>query len=160
MNDWTQFRKACDELETWLRARIEAHGIVFECRTDSPGTMEVLRATRGPLPVPTYAGRPDTIYSGGGCNKCLYQAYHDHFHRVGPECWDFTYPGEYAIAVDHQREARVTGLSDDACRVLWVESWVRVAYHAKWGRFPRNEGLFHWLAFTQGVHYAVDAEGV
>lgn len=161
MNEWTEFRKACEELENWLKDRIAFHGIVFECRTGSPDTIDELRAVPGPLvPVPSYTGRPDTIYSGGGCNKCLYQAYHDHFHKIGHPSWDFTYPGEYAIAVDHQREARETGLSDAARRVLWVESWVRVAYHAKWQRFPRNEGLFHWLAYTRGVHYAIDAEGI
>lgn len=158
MSQWDKFRQACQELEAWLRARIEAHAILFECVTEAPQTFEALKASGPVVPVPKYAGRPDTIYSDGGCNKCLYQAYHDYHHKMG--AWDFGYPGEYDIAIDHQREAAETWLSSDGRLLLWVESWVRVDYHQRWGRFPRNEGLFHWIAFTQGVHAALAAEGI
>lgn len=156
---WGRFRAACAELESWLRARIAHHGIQFVCCPDSPGTIEDLRGAGDPVPVPEYRGRPDTIYSDGGCNKCLYQAYHDWWHQRVPG-WDFTEQGELAAALGHQDEGILTGLGADALDLLWVESWVRVAYYLRWGRFPRNEALFHWICYTRGVQYALEADNV
>lgn len=158
MNEWDRFKAACTELEAWLESRLRFHGIKYECVPESPNTIEELREAGSPIPVPEYRGRPDTIYSEG-CNKCKYQAYHDHFHQLVPD-WDFTQFGEYKIALDHMREAADTGLSDDAQRLLWVESYVRVAYYFKWNRFPRNEGLFHWLCWTKGIHAGLSAADV
>lgn len=160
-HDWDEFRAACLELEAWLRGRIEAHGIRFECCPDAPGTMEALAATglgADVVPVPTYVGRPDTIYSDGGRNKCLYQAYHDWAHRETG--LGFSESDEFALAMQHQWEALATGLGWQAAKLLWVESWVRVRYYLLWGRFFQNEKLSHWICWTQGEDAVMDMEGI
>lgn len=150
------FRGACRELESWLIGRIEFHGIQFRCVPDSPNTFEDLTSAGIPIPVPTYENRTDTIYFG--CNKCLYQAYHDWVHiQTG---WDFSLEGEERAADHHLEEALRTGLSADAIVLLQTESILRVRYYLRWGRFPRNEGLGHWIAFTLGPDAYLDFEGM
>lgn len=150
------FDAAAAELGQWLTDRVAAHGITFETCANAPSTFEELcqRCPDKRVLVPNFAEINKASVYVDPALKCYYQCWHDHQHVTSG--FDFSYEGERKLAKVHDLEAIETGLSENARVLLQAESIGRVRYFFKWGRFPRNERLHHFVFFADGPDAAVN----
>lgn len=156
VNVLNDFDAAASEFGQWVVGRVSAHKLTFAICADAPGSFEDLchRCPAGRVLVPNFAETNKTSVYVDPALKCYYQCWHDHIHVKSGN--DFSYEGERALWAEHVKEAIDTGLSFNGQRLLEAESIGRVRYFFRWGRFPRNERLHHFVYFADGWEAAVN----
>ena len=132
--------QASPALCAFVRSMAPAHVVDMS----GPSNWSELQATlsrdpSAPLPVNPF-GAEGSIYDSVATN-IAFRAWHDSLHLA---LWaDFGSAGEYAVALEHRRLARLAGLPESDVRALWADTWQTFCYAARHnGEFPTNPRAF------------------
>ena len=128
--------QASDELSNFVHAQAPAHRV----DPNGPATWEELQARRHEPVMPVNPQSAEgSIYKDVPTN-IAFRAWHDKLHldlNAG-----FDHEGELRVAQEHQRQAERAGLSEEARRALWADTWETFKHHESTGEFPSKPREF------------------
>lgn len=128
--------QAPQELEDFVRSNAPAHRV----DPNGPASWEELQASRHEPVMPINPqSAENSIYSDTPTN-IAFRAWHDKLHldlNAG-----FDHDGELKVAQEHLRQAQAAGLSEEAQRALWADTWETFKHHEDTGDFPSNPRMF------------------
>lgn len=128
--------RATPTLEKFVKSKAPPHVV----DKNGPATWEELQARghESPLPVNPQSAE-GSIYRNVPTN-IAFRAWHDATHvRLGA---GFDHEGELRVALEHQREAKEAGLSNEDRRALWADTWETFKHHEQTGEFPSKPREF------------------
>ena len=80
-----------------------------------------------------------SIY-GNVKDNIAFRAWHDKLHQDLDAGFD--HEGELRVAQEHLRQAQAAGLSEEAQRALWADTWESFKHHEQTGNFPEEPRKF------------------
>jgi hypothetical protein len=128
--------QAPKELEDFIKKSAPAHRV----DENGPANWEDLKARRNEKVMPINPqGSEGSIYSNTPTN-IAFRAWHDKTHL--DVNGGFDHDGEYRTAVEQLRQAKAAGLSEEAQRALWADTWETFKHHEDNGDFPKDPRQF------------------
>jgi hypothetical protein len=128
--------QAPKELEDFIKKSAPAHRV----DENGPANWEDLKARRNEKVMPINPqGSEGSIYSNTPTN-IAFRAWHDKTHL--DVNGGFDHDGEYRTAVEQLRQAKAAGLSEEAQRALWADTWETFKHHEDHGDFPKDPRQF------------------
>jgi hypothetical protein len=128
--------QAPQELEDFVRSNAPPHRV----DPNGPASWEELQASRNEPVMPINPqSAENSIYSDTPTN-IAFRAWHDKLHldlNAG-----FDHEGELKVAQEHLRQAQAAGLSEEAQRALWADTWETFKHHEDTGAFPSDPRAF------------------
>ena len=128
--------QAPKELEDFIKKSAPAHRV----DPNGPSNWEELQARRNEKVMPINPqGGEGSIYKDVPTNMA-FRAWHDKTHL--DVNGGFDHDGELATAKEQLRQAKAAGLSDEAQRALWADTWETFKHHEDNGEFPKSPRQF------------------
>jgi hypothetical protein len=128
--------QAPKELENFVRKSAPVHHV----DPKGPTNFEELMARKGEKSMPVNPQEAEgSIYSNTKTN-IAFRAWHDKLHQDLNAGFD--HEGEMKVALEHQRQAKEAGLSEESQRALWADTWETFKHHEDTGSFPSKPREF------------------
>jgi len=128
--------EAPDELKNFIRKVAPAHRV----DENGPANWEDLKARRNEKVMPINPqGAEGSIY-GDVPTNIAFRAWHDKTHL--DVNGGFDHDGELKTAQEQLRQAKAAGLSEEAQKALWADTWETFKHHEDHGEFPQNPRAF------------------